>query len=178
MVSAGANKKYEYQITNLLIEDCNFTNTTSQTSTSIYGAIIIRTFKNLTIRNNYFNNLRYDAIRIGEKVHKWEDQRVTEGNVLIEGNTFGSDIPGSHIVIFRPDDLTKQLKSCVIKDNIFYNHMQAGTHKREQGAYIFNECFKTNIGVNYWEDIPDGETYIYFAAKYDVAEQKTISELN
>ena len=203
MESAGLNQKYERQVTNLVIDGCRFEDTIS-TASMYKSPLIIRTFNNLTIKNCYFNNLKRfgdrpaDAIRIAEKVHAPQDQRITEGNIIIENNTFGAGVTGRCIVIFRPDK-TAPAESCVIRENVFYHTLKDGQTRGEDwagawdgtpaqrtmekgiGSYIFYQCYDLTIGTNYWEKIPEegNRSFIYSKTGfYDYQTQKLISQKN
>jgi hypothetical protein len=203
--SEGSAGKINKMISNFTVEGCRFENLTC-VDKMYKGAIAIRTFDTITIKNNYFDKLYRDAIRLGEKVHKPQDQRVTKGIITIEGNTFGKEIPGRFIVVFSPDsfdEAVNYVEACFIKDNVFYDNVtgkdeksaeMAGSWENSgseqtvrvgQGSVIFYDNYELNIGVNYWENIPTSESNSSYSSNiysrlncgYDKNEQLTLDDI-
>lgn len=201
--SEGSTGKINKMVRNFTVEGCRFENLTC-VHTMYRGAIVVRTFDTITIKNNYFDSLYKDAIRLGEKVHAPQDQRVTKGVITIEGNTFGKEIPGRFIVVFSPDDADySEVEACFIKENVFYDNvtgndakpaeMAAGweniaaqqTIRSGQGSIIYYDNYGLTIGVNYWEKIPASESnassssdiYSYEHCEYDKNEQLTLDDI-
>lgn len=152
--SAGANMKYQWKVTNLIVDGCKFDSLSSNLMPTYKGAILVRTFDTVTITNNTFSNLPWDAVNLGSKVHSEEDQRITEGHVTIKNNLFGENIAFRHIEIFAPDT-SAPLYSCDVSSNIFMDNtdiLKNGAANRVTiGAYVYYEARGLVVGVNKWE---------------------------
>ncbi|MBE7083161.1 MAG: hypothetical protein E7373_00990 [Clostridiales bacterium] len=137
----------ESPIKNISFDRCEFIDITSSKET----AIRLYNYDNLTVKNCVFENIAYNAMQVGKG----------KGNCQIYGNTF-KDIKSRIIYLIEIDNLS----SCVIENNIFYDHHQNYVPdesyddmgcKKETGVYIYTKSSSgvINIGINTWENIPE-----------------------
>lgn len=174
----GAENLRQYnKVQNLTIEGCtfrNFNDTTIGSGWNKKGVIALRVFNNVTIKNNNFDNLSTAAICLGEDLAN-EDQRITEGNIVIEGNTFGKSIAERQIIVYEAGkgngrDEPAPARSCTISGNTFYDNL---TSSNEFNVYV--EVEETIIGVNTWEiSLEQIEPAIYAPYGYTIDLDKQV----
>lgn len=165
---AGLHGLKSKPVKNLSVLDCTFKNLNDS---KLISAISIPDYDGLTIKNCEFDNVEYNALQVGNYSAK--------GDFLLKGCSF-KDIGSRIIYLVSVKDLT----SCVIAENFFYDHhdnYMVGDPegiKKSTGVYIFTSSSEgtITIGVNSWANVPTFEKkYITLLATYNMEEQESMN---
>ena len=150
--------------TDVVIENCSFANVATTDVTDL-SAINMNRVVNLTVKDNSFDSIEYNALQVGG------DQ--LSGTVTVVGNTF-KDVQGRVLDFQGGVDVT----AWDISGNTFYAKDCStvdGTYVQDAGNYINVVGATVTVGSNVWETIPENTT-LYFSSGvvYDAASQTEI----
>ena len=143
-IMAQNPSSFSSSVKDLVIDGCNFIDiaNTINTLTAIYMGCVI---ENVTVNNCSFIGVEYNALQLSGTV---------KGNVTFTNSTYRY-IGNRYFNINNAANVNWN-----ISGNKFYSASTSATGKYFKGSTAYGTTFV--IGVNYWEQIPDLDTY-YFA---------------
>ncbi len=142
-------------IRDLVIDGCNFIDiaNTAGTLSSLYMGC---TIENVTINNCIFDGIDYNAVQLSGTV---------QGNVTFTNSTY-KNIGSRFFNINNAANINWN-----ISGNKFYYATTSATGKYFKGSNAYGTTFV--IGANYWERIPDLDTYYFALYNPDIDDYET-----